>query len=105
MGKGGRYIPISVPREKFPNINEIWGYGPNTIVVNTNDGRCIKITAAKNIRSGGTSIYYSEYEEMKEIQVGDKTIRVWVVADYPWREGETIEQCLLEALVFVDRSY
>lgn len=98
----GSKMPIKVSKDDFLNIREIWGYGPNTIVIYTVDGRHIKITAAQNIKSGSATKYSAEYEEMKEVKIGDKTIEVWVNAHYPWRDGDTVEECLLGALALID---
>lgn len=87
-------LPIRVSSEDFPNIVQVWGYGPNTIVVRTRDGRQIKITAAHNIKSGINSNYCAEFEEIKEIRVKNDIIEIWANADYKSIDGETIEQCL-----------
>ncbi|OEH86242.1 hypothetical protein BHU72_11950 [Desulfuribacillus stibiiarsenatis] len=97
-------MPIKVSDANFSNIIEIWGHGPNTIEVHTGDGRQVKITAAHNIRSGATPNYYAHYEEIQEIKIDKKTLKVWVAADYPWQVGETVEGCLRGALVWVDRD-
>ncbi|ATW24174.1 hypothetical protein [Candidatus Formimonas warabiya] len=95
-------MPICVSREDYPNITEIWGHGENTIVVNTTDGRRVKITAAHNIRSGAIPNYYADYEEVREIEIDGETLEVWVDAHYPWQDGDTVEDCLLGALVWVN---
>lgn len=91
-----------VSKDRFPNIKEIWGYGTNTIVIHTVNGKRIKITAAQNIRSGSISKYSARYEEMKEVQTGDKIIEIWVDAHYSWYDGDTVEECLLGALAMLD---
>ena len=50
--KEGEEMPISVTKDLFKNIDEIWGMGPNTIKVVTAKHRTIRIIAGRNIRSG-----------------------------------------------------
>lgn len=98
-------MPIELREDQFPNITEVWGYGTNTIVVHTTEGRCVKITAEHNIRGGSTPNYYAAYEERKEIRIGSESYEIWVKADYPWQHGNTVQECLLLALGWVnDRS-
>lgn len=96
-------MPISLRDDQYPNISEVWGIGTNSIVAYTTDGRCVKITARHNIRSGTTPNYFASYEERREIHIGGETSEVWARADYPWQDGRTVEECLVLALQWIER--
>lgn len=93
---------ITISRDGFSNLAEVWEYGPNTIVVRTTDGRQVKITAAHNIKSGTNSKYCAEYEEIREIRIENATVEVWATANYRPIDGDTIGECLLCALEWVN---
>jgi hypothetical protein len=99
--EGGEIMPIRISPDQYPGISEIWGCGPNTIIVNTIEGRSIKVTAQHNIRSGATPNYFADYEEKKQFQIGEETYDIWVDANYPWQDGNTAEECLLLAIRWV----
>lgn len=94
-------MPITVEKDKFDNITEIWGIGSNIIQVTTRDNKTIRISALHNIRSGANPNYYAAYEEQVEMKVNGKVRKVWVNADYHWEKGTTAEECLEKALVWV----
>lgn len=97
-------MPVNINKDQCKNIIEIWGYGTNTIIVHTVNGRCIKITAAHNIKSNTTINYYAFYEERQELEITGKNVEVWVKASFPWQTGDTVEHCLKMALFSVDEE-
>lgn len=94
-------MPIQIRKDAYPEISEIWGCSPNSIILNMVDGRSVKITALHNIKSGATPNYYADYEEKVGIENNGRTYEVWADASYPWQDGETIEQCLRSAIRWV----
>ncbi len=94
-------MPIRVDRHSYPEVTEIWGYSPNSIILIMQDGREVKITALRNIKSGALPNYFACYEERVEVKINGRTYVVWTEADYPWQDGETIEECLKLAIRWV----
>jgi hypothetical protein len=97
---------LDLEPSSFQSVTEIWGSGPNEIVVHvTAKGgvrRKVKITAQQNLRSGATPGYFATYEE--EVEVVDahgERREVWALAAFPWQDGETPEACLRAALIWV----
>lgn len=94
-------MPIKIDREKYPEVMEIWGCSSNSIILNMEDGREVKITALHNIKSGAQPNYFASYEERVEIKANGHTYKVWMEASYSWQDGATIEECLRRAIRWV----
>jgi hypothetical protein len=99
---------LDIGESDFPEITEIWRTGPNVIVVSVNgtskrpERHVVRITARENIRSGATPGYFAAYEEQVTITDANGTPReVWAETDYPWQDGDTAEDCLKAALIWV----
>ena len=91
--------------KKFPNINEIWSTGSNSLVVTTKGekGRRIKITAMQKIRSMSSEKYEAEYEEEIVLNKKNKK-RIWVSVEFPRAYGNSITVCLKSALKWVNEQ-
>lgn len=98
-------MPIHINGDNYPEVIEIWGCSPNSIILNMTDGRQVKITALHNIKSGATPSYYADFEQRVEIEHNGETYRVWADVSYPWQVGETIESCLISAIGSVVHPY
>src|SRR5919197_820670 len=71
------------------------------IVVETSDGREIRITARRNLGSG---LYISEYERRSVIKSGGKEFRVWAQTPaYQRCTADDVAGCLEAAVLEVDR--
>ncbi|HTB23691.1 MAG TPA: hypothetical protein VK914_13425 [bacterium] len=96
-------MPITVSAGRFPNLREIWGEGPNTLVVVAQTGT-YRIIARHNIRSGSRPLYYAHFERQTDLPASPQTnvsriISVWDAGvDLPDATGETIQECLEAAL-------
>jgi hypothetical protein len=72
------------------------------IVVETTDGREIRITAWRNLGSGR---YVAEYERRSVIKSGNKEVRVWAQSRaYQQCTGDNVASCLEAAVSAVDRT-
>ena len=99
---------LDIDASDFPEITEIWGVTENQIEVSVSATRSrphnhrVRITALENLRSGATPRYFAHYE--REVTVRDTANQeheVWVEADYPWQDGETVEECLKASLLWL----
>ena len=71
------------------------------IVVETSDGREIRITARRNL---GTGQYVSDYERRSAIKSGGKEFRVWAhTPAYKRCTADDVASCLEAAVLEVDR--
>ena len=72
------------------------------IVVETTDGREIRITARRNL---GTGEYASEYERRSVIRNGEKEFTVWALTPaYKKCITDDVTSCLEAAVLEVDRT-
>lgn len=69
----------------------------------TASGRVFRITAARDVRSGGEPKYYAEYEERVTVRVEDIELQAWKNPRLPWQDGRTAEECVQQALKCVDK--
>lgn len=93
---------ISVSEDVYPNISEIYAYAENVFVVQTKNHRTIKVIVAKIVRCGMISKYYAFYEKLQTIELNGQTYEIWSVANLPWADGKTVEECMRTALHFVN---
>ena len=76
--------------------------GDSSIVVDTSDGREIRITAWRDL---GTGLYVSEYERRSVIHSSGKELRVWAQTPaYRRCTADDAAGCLEAAVVEVDRT-
>jgi len=67
--------------------------------------RTIRVSALGNIRSGTAPNYFAHYEEHVEIEPKPgQRLRVWADAHFPWQDGADVEECLLQALRWIDEE-
>lgn len=99
---------LGIGDDDFPEITEIWRTGPNEIVVSVSgtrkrpDRHVVRVVARENIRSGATPGYFAAYEQQVTItDAAGTSHEVWAEAEYPWQDGETVEDCLRAALIWV----
>ncbi|HEV3479783.1 MAG TPA: hypothetical protein VG144_10080 [Gaiellaceae bacterium] len=64
------------------------------------DGRTVRITAYESLKSGG---YSAVHEVEVEFEQDGKDVAAWSRADFPWAAGDSVEDCLAEA-IFLMRS-
>jgi hypothetical protein len=62
------------------------------------DGRRIRITAQENLKSGGFS---ADHEVAVVMREGGTDVTVWGNIDLPWATGDTIEDCLAQAILLM----
>jgi len=74
----------------------------NSVVVETCDGREIRITAWRDL---STHQYVSSYERRTKVKSGMQEVHVWAHSPaYRQCISDDIETCLEEALIEVDRA-
>ena len=85
----------------FATIVAAFEVGSNSIVVETSDGREIRITAYRDLSSHE---YVSVYERRSTIKSGTKEFRVWAATPaYPQCRAESVDDCLEAAMLEVDK--
>lgn len=97
-------------RESFVDWDELSGLdkvvtiyqvGTNTVVVDTCDGREVKITAWFDRRKGE---YVADYERRSIVSGGGKQLQVWAhTPAYPRCASDDLIGCLEAAILAVDR--
>jgi hypothetical protein len=82
-------------------VAAVYDAGENTVVVGTNDGREIRITAW---RDRSTGEYVAQYERLSVVRSGDQKLRVWAQTPaYERCVSRDIHACLEAAILEVDR--
>jgi len=75
--------------------------GENSVVVETTDGREIRITAWRNLSS---DTYVAEYERRGLLTSGGQELRIWThTPAYPRCKADDAASCLEAAVLEVDR--
>ena len=97
-------------RESFVDWDELSGLdkvvtiyqvGANTVVVDTCDGREVKITAWFDRRKGE---YVADFERRSNVSSGGKQLQVWAHTNaYPRSASDDLISCLESAILAVDR--
>jgi hypothetical protein len=86
----------------FEKIVAAFEVGSNSLVVETCDGREIRITACRDL---STHQYVSAYERRTKIKSGMQELHVWAHSPaYRQCTADEIEECLEAALIEVDRA-
>ena len=85
----------------FATIVAAYEVGSNSVVVETTDGREIRITAYRDLN---THQCVSQYERRSTIKSGTKEFRVWASTPaYRHCTADSVEACLEAALREVDQ--
>jgi len=86
----------------FDKIVAAFEVGANSVVVETCDGREIRITAWRDLN---THRYVSAYERRTKIKSGMQDVQVWAQSPaYKQCIADDAESCLEAALLEVDRA-
>src|SRR5687767_12554237 len=81
----------------FATIQSAYEASSNSVVVETSDGREIRISAYRDL---STHEYVSIYERRSTIKSGLKEFRVWASTPaYPRCTGDSIDACLEAAML------
>lgn len=91
-------MKLTIASNALSNIQEIWAYGENAIMVCLKNGKKIRVTAVRNIYSGNQYKFAAFYEEEVAIMAGDVSHYIWAAVDLTSEGGETVEHCLENAL-------
>ena len=90
---------IDVDVSQYDGITEFWEVNSHTVEVITDDHRRIRLAAHRNMRSADD--YTAHWEELVEVEVGDRSIGAWVPVNFPWETGESIDDLVRKALRWV----
>lgn len=94
---------LNIKSNQFSNIHEIWIVGSHSVEIATKNDNYYKIIARENVRSGATPNFYASYEILKEVNINNDDLEIWVRdRDLPWQDGDTIESCITRALSWID---
>ena len=102
---GWLHMNLTIRKDEFENLIEIWGIGPTSVEVVTKDHRHFRVTAARNIRSGAEPQYFAQYEQLHTVTVDGMERQLWGATSFPWQDGATIDECIRLALVWVDEKF
>ena len=101
-----------VARESYVDWDELSGLdkivtiyqvGTNTVVVETNEGREVRITAWFDRRTGE---YVADFERRSAVTIGGQQVRVWAhTPAYALCASDDLLDCLETAIVGVDRLH
>jgi hypothetical protein len=101
-----------VARESYVDWDELSGLdkivtiyqvGTNTVVVETNEGREIRITAWFDRRIGE---YVADFERRSAVTIGGQQVRVWAhTPAYARCASDDLVGCLESAIIAVDRLH
>jgi hypothetical protein len=79
----------------------VYDAGESTVMVETNDGREIRITAWRDCSTGE---YVAQYERLSVVKSGEQKLRVWAQTPaYKDCASRDIHACLEAAILEVDR--
>jgi hypothetical protein len=85
----------------FDRIVAVYEVGENSVVVETDDGREIRITAWRDL---STHEYVAEYERRGAVRSGGNELQIWVhTPAYRRCTADDMEACIEAALFEVDR--
>jgi hypothetical protein len=92
--------------EDLSNLDRVvaaYEVGQNCIVVETGDGREIRITAWRNMASGE---YFADFERRSLVRAGGQELRVWAhTPAYKRCAADDLKTCLEQAVLEVDRVH
>ena len=91
-------MKLTISSNALNNIQEIWAYGENAIMVCLKNGKKFRVTSVRNIYSGNPYKFAAFYEEEVPVEVMNATRFIWASVDLTSEGGETIEYCLENAL-------
>jgi hypothetical protein len=81
----------------------VYGIGDNVLVVETSDGREVRITARRDLRTGR---FNADFERRGTVRSGGQEFSVWAhTSAYGHCEGDGLQACLEEAVLQVDRLH
>jgi len=81
----------------------VFGVGNNIVVVETSDGREIRITAWRDLRDGR---YVADFERRGTVKSDGREFHVWSqTSAYGTISGESLQGCLEAAVLQVDRVH
>lgn len=95
-------MKLTITSNALGNIEEIWAYGENAIMVYLKNSKKFRVTAVRNIYSGSQYKFAAFYEEEITIQAGETNHLIWSTVSLSSEGGETIEHCLENALRFLN---
>lgn len=82
----------------YSDIAEAWLINDRTVELLMTDGRGYRITAAESLKSGG---YTAIHRKRVDLSSEPDAPEAWAPADLPWATGDTIEDCLLSAVLLM----
>ena len=84
-------------------IERAYAIGDHAVVLETTDGRELRITAWHD---RARDIYVAEYEKRSVVKSGNREVRVWAQTPaYKRCEAEDATSCLEAAVLQVDRTH
>lgn len=96
---------LNIQNNQFPNLIEIWIVGSNSVEVITKNQSHYKIIAKENIRSNAQPNYYAAYECLQTMLINNEEFDLWYRDNsLPWQNGNTIEECVMAAMRWVDEQ-
>lgn len=100
-------MDLKIKPDIFSHVSEIWEVSSHAVEVWTKDWNHYRITAHQRIRGGGNALYMARYEENVSAKLGlekrpSDSENIWVGADMPDADGDTIEECLHSAIGWVE---
>jgi hypothetical protein len=108
-GPDGRFVDeldLGVGRLDFAQLNSVvaaYEVSPQCVVVATEEGREIRITARRDLSTGK---YVSEYERRVTVSSGGHPCQVWALTPaYQACSGGDVDACLSASIEEVDRIH
>jgi hypothetical protein len=95
-------LKLTIASNALGNIEEIWAYGENAIMVCLKNNKKFRATAVRNIYSGNQYKFAAFYEEEIAVKAGDVSHFIWAAANLTSEGGETVEYCLENALRYLN---
>ena len=81
---------------RLPGINAAYVVGPQTVVVETEEGQEVRITARRDVSTGE---YHSEYEWRAAVPARGNVYHVWTKTDsHPTCVSADLDDCLEAAV-------
>jgi hypothetical protein len=94
--------------DAYPNLDSIMVIGPTAVEVTTKSSGRFRIHAGEYLRGGDVDRYHAVYDELVKHHhgdVGDTAVgphEVWTKTNMADAKGTTVEECIQQALAFVN---
>jgi hypothetical protein len=98
---------LDLPTNVWKNIRELDQVGSHTVEALLMSGLKVRVTARRDLRASGGSMFSAQYERLTDVLGPDgELVSVWTNTrgSFPWARGETVEDCLRSALGWVDEQ-